>query len=74
MMLSNSIPIFIPTMSRMQMGNVCLSNRKYGGAAGPLAHTVVAPHDATDGVDREEDAVIRCIACFAGVDLLPNPA
>ena len=74
-MLSNSIPIFIPTMSRMQMGNDnMLSTRKYGGAIGPLAHTVVAPQAATDGVDREEDAVIRCIVFFAGVDPLPNPA
>jgi len=36
-----------------------------GGAAGPLAQTVVAPDAATDGVVSEADASIVQIAWFA---------
>jgi len=62
-------------MSRMQMGNdIMLSTRKYGGAIGPFAQTVVAPDAATEGVDMEEDAVIHCIVCLASDDRKPHNA
>ena len=36
--------------------------KKYGGPAGPLAQTVVAPDAATEGVLRVADATIFCSA------------
>ncbi len=36
-----------------------------GGAIGPFAQTVVAPHDATDGVLMVDNANIRCNALLA---------
>ena len=36
-----------------------------GGAAGPLAQTVVAPDAATEGVLSVEDARILCICLLA---------
>jgi len=36
--------------------------KKYGGPAGPLAQTVVAPDAATEGVLSVADATILCSA------------
>ena len=36
--------------------------KKYGGPAGPLAQTVVAPDAATEGVISMADATIFCSA------------
>ena len=39
--------------------------KKYGGPAGPLAQTVVAPDAATEGVLSVADATIFCSAWLA---------